>query len=51
MQPGASQGMAGARSVCTLLPVTLIGHNGDARPHHPQGPDLSTPFHRSLFML
>lgn len=51
MQPGASQGTAGVRSVYTLLPVTLIGHNRHARPHHAQGLDPSTPFHRSLLML
>lgn len=50
VQSGASQGAAGVRSVYTL-PVTLIGHNRHARPHHAQGLDPSTPFHRSLFML
>lgn len=51
VKPGASKGAAGVGSVYTLLPVTLIGHNRHARPHHAQRLDPSAPFHRSLFML
>lgn len=46
-----SQPGIGRSQECLHSAVTLIGHNGDARPHHRQGPDPSTPFHRSLFML
>lgn len=51
VQPEASQGTAGVRSVYPLLPVTLIGRNRHASPRHAQSLDPSTPFHRSLLML
>lgn len=44
--------LGGGRAVYTPLPVTLIGRNGRASPHHhAQGLDPSAPFHRSSLML